>query len=220
MCVVCVHLPHSGRPLQDLIDASQSLQQDLQFHVDRSLPIVLLGDLNVSLVGEGTDRSHLVLSTLDAVGLHHFSHCTDPTRTPSPRRLDHIVYTDSFLLHCAPVSIHTALPWVAESYRWDAKECLGVDHVLIAHDVLVKNHFRILWPSAAVRAFPVVSENITFLIWRCLFKGCSTSTATVGSRVLILFNVWLRWQHVPHARFFHLRIKTVLLSRICVGFVA
>ena len=37
-----------------------------------------MGDLNVSLVGEGTDRSHLVLSTLGAVGLHHFSHCMGP----------------------------------------------------------------------------------------------------------------------------------------------
>ena len=68
------------------------------------------------------------------------------------------MYTDSFLLHCAPVSIHTALPWVAESYRWDAKECLGVDHVLIAHDVLVKTTFEFFGPPRRCERFRRVGK--------------------------------------------------------------
>ena len=138
VCIVCAHLPHSGRPLHDLEDALQSMQEDLQFAVDRLMPLVLMGDLNVSLVDSVTDRSHLVRSTLDGLGLHHFSHCADPTRHPSPRRLDHIVYSASFLSSCEQVSADAHLPWVAECYRWDAKDGLGVDHVLVSHDLLVQ----------------------------------------------------------------------------------
>ena len=138
VCIVCAHLPHSGRPLHDLEDALQSMQEDLQYAVDRLMPLVLMGDLNVSLVDSVTDRSHLVRSTLDGLGLHHFSHCADPTRHPSPRRLDHIVYSASFLSSCEQVSADAHLPWVAECYRWDAKDGLGVDHVLVSHDLLVQ----------------------------------------------------------------------------------
>ena len=82
----------------------------------------------------------------------------------SPRRLDlvsHGVYTDSFLLHGAQASTDAALPWVAESYRWDAKECLGVDHVLIASDLLVKQVSDSVAFCGGVSVF-VALANISF----------------------------------------------------------
>lgn len=137
LCVVCAHLPQSGRSLQDLADALQSLQEDVWDAMGRSAPMVLLGDLNACMVNENSARSNMILSCLLGLGLHHFSGCVQPTRDLSLKRLDHIVYNDAFVRVCQPLRDDDALPWVVETYNWQAKESLGVDHVLIAHDLVV-----------------------------------------------------------------------------------
>ena len=99
--------------------------------------MVLFGDLNACMVNEHSARSNMILSCLFGLGLHHFSRCVQPTRDLSLKRFDHIVYNDAFVRVCQPLRDDDALLWVVETFNWQAKESLGVDHVLIAHDLVV-----------------------------------------------------------------------------------
>ena len=128
VCVACARFPHSGRSLEELADALQAFEQDMEHMVGRRrpTPVLLLGDLNVGLLGDASCRAHMVLSSLLGLGLHNFSGCTCPTRCGSHVRLDHIVYSDSFLSTCRFIAPEEQLPWVVEEYCWEAQRGLKV----------------------------------------------------------------------------------------------
>lgn len=72
VCLVTVHLPHSGRPLSDLLAALSSLEDCLKPFARTGHPIFLLGDLNVDLNRAESDRHVALRGFLCAMGLDSF----------------------------------------------------------------------------------------------------------------------------------------------------
>ena len=67
----CVHLPRDDRPIEDLTDALQSLQEGLEVFLRRGIPVALLGVLNCALVG-GYMWMHSATHVLKHSYLHGF----------------------------------------------------------------------------------------------------------------------------------------------------
>ena len=133
-----VHLPHSKRPMEDLQDACQSLEETRAELLNR--PVCLLGDFNLNPTLETTRRAWLVHTTLQSLGIHHLSLDRTPTRINSHRRLDHLGYNDAFLALCSMISPESSVwRYGHEEYWWQLQLALQVDHVMISHEVIVEH---------------------------------------------------------------------------------
>lgn len=137
LIVVVAHLPHRGRPSEDFQLACQELERDLQRFSQRGLPILLLGDLNeqMHLLGHGGDRETVLLGTLGALDLMHYS--TDGLPTWLHKRIDQILYNSTLLnMSCAIGTPHC--PWATLQVRPDLQSLLQVDHVPLLGETLFR----------------------------------------------------------------------------------
>ena len=137
--VVCAHLPHVSRPLEDLSQAIDSILQDISPWMDKHYPIVLAGDLSYPLVADVGERSQMVHQMCLLLDLQTYSHNTCPSRSSGTRRLDHLVVNAAFQRLCLlqEVQPESALSCALESFHWDAQTALGCDHAIIGWEVLL-----------------------------------------------------------------------------------
>eukprot|EP00438_Fugacium_kawagutii_P029956 Skav226338 [mRNA] locus=scaffold3640:56391:60839:+ [translate_table: standard] len=134
VCVVCVHLPHSGRPHDDFLAALTSLEESLKPFVLRRSPICLLGDLNVDLDRDHGVRQSALLAFLQSLDLGSWS--VDAFPTWKDRRLDHVVCNPWFVRRCQHFAAQHACSWASVQVRADLQAALGSDHGLLCHDIL------------------------------------------------------------------------------------
>lgn len=71
LCLVSVHWPHNGQPLDDFMAALASLDDSLQPFARKNVPICLMGDLNVDLCSEDGVRTTALQAHPCALGLDH-----------------------------------------------------------------------------------------------------------------------------------------------------
>ena len=136
--MVVAHFPHSSRPFEDFVTALDSFHDEVQRVISGGQrDLVLMGDLNASVTDGDTDRrSSLLLSTLSKLDLTCFSHDTTGTRWAGGSRLDHVVYSDGFKMKMRPIGDPETFVYAEENFRWEVKEALGCDHVLLTHEIL------------------------------------------------------------------------------------
>ena len=122
---VCAHLPHISRPLEDLTNAIESLQQDVQPWLGKHLSIVLAGDLNYPLADDVSQRSQMVQQMCSLLDLNVHSCSTTPTRSSGLRRFDHIVINPIFQQQCLSQEVQesSCLECAFEGYHWDVPSC-------------------------------------------------------------------------------------------------
>ena len=145
-------------------------------------------------------RPYMFQSTRISMGLDVWSANPTPSGALSRGRLDHLVYNAPWIALCHAVPNVgpevEAWPFGDEVYHWEAKEALGVDHVLISQEFLLSQpvlHRRRLLGCRRVGRYVVdkAAENR-------LAQLVSTG-ATVREGVLLHMHS-LTWKtSVPHA---------------------
>eukprot|EP00438_Fugacium_kawagutii_P025508 Skav224845 [mRNA] locus=scaffold3408:398171:400237:+ [translate_table: standard] len=134
VCVVCVHLPHSGRSHDDFVAALSSLEECVKPFALNRTPLCLLGDLNVDLCRDFGARHAALEAFLQSLGLDLYS--VDPAPTWRHRRLDHVIFNQLFVNHCKRFARQPHCDWATVQTRDDVKLALGVDHCMLCHDFL------------------------------------------------------------------------------------
>ena len=134
--LVNVHLPHSGRPLEDLHRACDSLIACLMPVVEKGLPMVLLGDLNYDVHRDdpSSERGFAICSMLEMLRLTIVHPSTVPTWRI--RTIDYIICSPSFHAQVA-MPCQEDGPWEEYDVRQDLKHILGVDHACLLGTSLV-----------------------------------------------------------------------------------
>ena len=133
---VNVHLPHSGRPVNDFLLACDSVVATAQPSADKEIPIVMLGDLNYDLFRDdpASDRGAAVHAMLSALGLTVWPSCRG--HTWRRRTIDYVICNDAFARMSACHSSEHR-PWGDYAVRPDLREMLRVDHNAVVCDVLL-----------------------------------------------------------------------------------
>ncbi|CAE7674425.1 unnamed protein product [Symbiodinium sp. CCMP2592] len=133
---VNVHLPHSGRPVNDFLLACESIVATVQPSSDKGIPIVLLGDLNYDLFRDdpASDRGAAVHAMLSVLGLTVWP--SNRGYTWRRRTIDYVICNDAFgRMSACHSSAHR--PWGEYAVRPDLREMLRVDHNAVVCDVLL-----------------------------------------------------------------------------------
>ena len=135
--LVNAHLPHSGRPLGDMLQACESLITSLMPVVEKQVPIVFLGDLNFDIHREeaSSERGFAVCSALEMLGLTILS--DNKTQTWRHKTLDYVMCNNSFASLVLHVNPGSGEPWGDYVVRPDLQATLGVDHACVMCDSLL-----------------------------------------------------------------------------------